>query len=204
MVVAPAVCSPVDVGEYCINLRVLSLHAMMLTTQIPPLFVIVCFTPMSPWWLVRNNRLEEAEAALRRLTNPEFVSEQDIKDNVAMMVHTNEMERNIQEGTSYIECFKGVDRRRTEASMMVFAMQLLSGQNLVGQGVQFLQQAGIKPQLSFSLNMVLNSMVSAPLLPCVARTYSSLLSAQSAPGSRCTLSAVARSTSSAWHSCASC
>jgi SP family general alpha glucoside:H+ symporter-like MFS transporter len=125
-----------------------------------PLFVIVCCAPGSPWWFVRNNRLEDAERSLRRLTNPEFVSEQDIKNNVAMMVHTNELERSIEEGTSYIECFKGIDRRRTEASMMVFAMQLLSGQNLIGQGVQFLQQAGIGTTLSFTLNMILNSMVS--------------------------------------------
>ena len=42
--------------------------------------------------------------------------------------------------------------------MMVFAMQLLSGENLIGQGVQFLQQAGISTATSFDLNMVLNSM----------------------------------------------
>ncbi|BEI84398.1 hypothetical protein CcaverHIS002_0410020 [Cutaneotrichosporon cavernicola] len=123
-----------------------------------PLFIIVCCAPGSPWWYVRNNRLEDAEKSLRRLTNPDYVSEQDIKNNVAMMVHTNELERSIEEGTSYLECFKGIDRWRTEASMMVFAMQLLSGQNLIGQGVQFLQQAGIGTNLSFSLNMVLNSM----------------------------------------------
>lgn len=41
---------------------------------------------------------------------------------------------------------------------MVFAMQLLSGENLIGQGVQFLQQAGISTATSFDLNMVLNSM----------------------------------------------
>lgn len=40
---------------------------------------------------------------------------------------------------------------------MVFAMQLLSGENLIGQGVQFLQQAGISNKLSFDINMVLNS-----------------------------------------------
>lgn len=48
-----------------------------------------------------------------------------------MMVHTNEMERAIEEGTSYLECFKGIDRRRTEISMLVFFMQLGSGQNLI-------------------------------------------------------------------------
>lgn len=123
-----------------------------------PLFVIVYFSPQSPWWLVRHERLDEAQAALRRLTNPEVVSEDDLRNTVAMMVHTNEIERAIEEGTTYIECFKGLDRRRTEISMMVFAMQLLSGQNLIGQGVQFLQKAGISTNLSFSLNMILNSM----------------------------------------------
>lgn len=42
--------------------------------------------------------------------------------------------------------------------MMAFTMQILSGQSLCGQGIQFLQQAGISTDLSFSLNMVLNSM----------------------------------------------
>jgi len=42
--------------------------------------------------------------------------------------------------------------------MMVFAGQLLSGENLIGQGVQFLEVAGISTQTAFSLNMVLNSM----------------------------------------------
>jgi len=37
-------------------------------------------------------------------------------------------------------------------------MQLLSGENLIGQGVQFLQEAGISNQVSFDLNNVLNSM----------------------------------------------
>jgi SP family general alpha glucoside:H+ symporter-like MFS transporter len=35
--------------------------------------------------------------------------------------------------------------------------QLLSGQNLIGQGVQFLQRAGIDTEASFSVNMGLNS-----------------------------------------------
>ncbi|WRT64224.1 uncharacterized protein IL334_001153 [Kwoniella shivajii] len=123
-----------------------------------PLFLIVCFSPHSPWWLVRQGRLEEAEDTLIKLTNPEYFSREDAKNTVAMMIHTNELEKQVSAGTSYIDCFRGIDRRRTEVTMMVFAMQLLSGQNLIGQGVQFLQTAGISTNLAFSLNMVLNSM----------------------------------------------
>jgi SP family general alpha glucoside:H+ symporter-like MFS transporter len=125
---------------------------------IGPLMLIVYFCPPSPWWLVRKGRLEEAERSLRRLTNPEVVSEQDTKNSVALMVHTDALERAASAGTSYFDCFRGTDRRRTEIVMMVFAMQLLSGENLIGQGVQFLQTAGISSDTSFSLNMVLNSM----------------------------------------------
>ncbi|KAK1921908.1 trehalose transport-related protein [Papiliotrema laurentii] len=123
-----------------------------------PLFLIVYFAPASPWWMVRKGRLAEAEASIRRLTNPEVFSEQDIKNTVAMMQHTNELEIEVSEGTTYLDCFRGIDRRRTEIVMMIFASQLLSGQNLIGQGVQFLQTSGISTELSFSLNMVLNAM----------------------------------------------
>lgn len=72
-----------------------------------------------------------------------------------MKIHTTELEKQMSAGASYIDMFKGIDRRRTEIvsrpnkatchgtdrlpapqSLMVFAMQLLSGQNLIGQGVQ--------------------------------------------------------------------
>ncbi|KAG8938943.1 hypothetical protein FRC04_007229 [Tulasnella sp. 424] len=123
-----------------------------------PLFLIVWFCPPSPWWLVRKGRLEEAEASIRRLTNQEKVTADDAKATVAMMVHTNELEMEASAGTTYLDCFRKTDARRTEIVMMVFAMQLLSGENLIGQGVQFLQTAGISTNTAFSLNMVLNSM----------------------------------------------
>jgi SP family general alpha glucoside:H+ symporter-like MFS transporter len=120
-----------------------------------PLFIIVFFSPDSPWWLVRQGRLEDAEKSVKRLTNPETFSDQDVKNSVAMMQHTTELEIENSKGATYIDCFRGVDRRRTEIVMMVFASQLLSGQNLIGQGVQFLQTAGISTNLSFSLSKFL-------------------------------------------------
>jgi SP family general alpha glucoside:H+ symporter-like MFS transporter len=68
------------------------------------------------------------------------------------------LEQSVSAGTTYADCFRRTDARRSEVVMMVFAMQLLSGENLIGQGVQFLQAAGMDTATSFDLNMVLNSM----------------------------------------------
>lgn len=125
---------------------------------IPPLMAIAYFCPQSPWWLVRQGRHDDAAVALARLTNKDYYSEEDTRNTVAMMIHTTELERKTQAGTTYIDCFRGTDRRRTEIVMIVFAMQILSGQSIVGQGLQFLQRAGISTDLSFTLNMILQSM----------------------------------------------
>lgn len=115
------------------------------------------------------------------------------------------MEKQISAGTTYLDCFKGVDRRRTEIVMMVFAGQLLSGQNLIGSGVQFLQQAGIDTNLAFSLNMVLNAqfvigtIASWALVRRVRRVTANRFS--HAYERRYLSSAVARFTSAAWRPC---
>ncbi|KAF8180773.1 hypothetical protein K438DRAFT_1976593 [Mycena galopus ATCC 62051] len=101
-----------------------------------PLMIGTYFAPESPWWLVRQGRHEDAEESVMRLTDPNFFSKEDAKRSVANMIHTTAIEREMQAGTSYGQCFSGIDLRRTEIAMMVFAMQLLSGENLVGQGVQ--------------------------------------------------------------------
>ena len=93
-----------------------------------------------------------------RLSNPDVFTHDDAKNTVSMMVHTTELEKQTAGGTTYLDCFRRTDRRRTEIVMMVFAMQLLSGENLIGQGVQFLQTAGISTNLAFSLNMILVSL----------------------------------------------
>jgi SP family general alpha glucoside:H+ symporter-like MFS transporter len=79
-----------------------------------PLIIAVYFAPESPWWLVRQGRHEDAEKSVIRLTNPEVFSQEDAKRSVANMIHTTAIEREIQAGTSYLQCFRGIDLRRTE------------------------------------------------------------------------------------------
>jgi SP family general alpha glucoside:H+ symporter-like MFS transporter len=91
---------------------------------LPPLFAIAYFCPPSPWWMVRQGRFDDAKTAVRRLTNPALFSDAEVDDSVAYMIHTTEMEKQVSEGTSYLQCFRGTDRRRTEIAMMTFTMQV--------------------------------------------------------------------------------
>ena len=92
-----------------------------------PIIVGCILAPESPWWCVRMGNLEGAKHSVRRLTsakrNPDF----NVDDTVAMMVHTNELEKDISSGTSYWDCFKGVDLRRTEITCIVWGIQNFCG-----------------------------------------------------------------------------
>lgn len=117
-----------------------------------PLLVGILFAPESPWWLVRHGRLQEAEHALRRLTS-RGDSEFDPAKTVAMMVHTNELEKESTIGTSYLDCLKKTDLRRTEIASMVWMIQTLCGSGLMGYSVQFYEQAGLNSAYAFDFAM---------------------------------------------------
>jgi len=117
-----------------------------------PIMIGCFFAPESPWWLVRKNRVKDAEHSLRRLTNNADGSI-DIEKTVAMMIHTNELEKELTSGTSYWDCFKGTDLRRTEISCMVWGIQTLCGSGLMGYSTYFLEQAGVATDKAFDFTM---------------------------------------------------
>jgi len=86
------------------------------------------------------------------LTTEEF-TEEDTDKTVAMMIHTNEMEIAVSSGTSYWDCFKGTDLRRTEIASMAWMIQTLCGSGLMGASTQFYEQAGLSTTYAFDLNM---------------------------------------------------
>jgi SP family general alpha glucoside:H+ symporter-like MFS transporter len=124
-----------------------------------PIFIGIMLAPESPWWLTRRGRFEDAERAILRLTyqaGPQFAKEQ-----VAMMHHTNELEKEAEIGSSYFDCFKGTNFRRTEIACIVWLIQTISGSPLMGTATYFFESAGLASETASTLNLI---MVSHPSL----------------------------------------
>jgi SP family general alpha glucoside:H+ symporter-like MFS transporter len=88
-----------------------------------PLFCILWFAPESPWWLVRKGKYDDAVKVMRRLTLKK-TDEVVEKQMIAMMIHTNELEQEIESGSSWLDCFRGIDLRRTEIACITFSGQV--------------------------------------------------------------------------------
>lgn len=54
-----------------------------------------------------------------------------------MIIETDRLEREIESGTTYWDCFKKINRRRTEIAVGVYTIQVLSGIYLVGYATYF-------------------------------------------------------------------
>lgn len=120
-----------------------------------PLLIGAIFAPESPWWYVRKGKIEAAKTALRKLTSAEHAEAADfsVEDTVAMMVHTNELELQVASSTSYWQCFKGVDLRRTEIVSLVWVIQTFCGSGLMGFSIFFFERAGLTAQGAFDMGM---------------------------------------------------
>lgn len=116
-----------------------------------PLFFVLYFAPESPWHLVRTGKYDEAEQSVIRLSSS--TQRASAKQTVAMMIHTNDLEKDIDAGTSYWDCFKGIDRRRTEIVCMAFAAQPFCGSAMGGTPTYFFVQAGLPNSISFKMSV---------------------------------------------------
>ena len=72
------------------------------------LLVGLPFCPESPWWLVRKGNTQAAARSLRRL------GYKDVDTSLESIRRTVHVELVNQMESSYLDCFKGVDLRRTE------------------------------------------------------------------------------------------
>jgi len=114
--------------------------------------IAVFFAPESPWWLVRQNRLEEAKLSLCRLTSGQDA--QDIDKTVTLMVLTTEHEREAGSSTTFAACFQGTDLRRTIIVMGCYCMQIIAGTTLRAYSTYFFVQAGLSTTQAFNMSIV--------------------------------------------------
>ena len=108
----------------------------------------------SPWWLVRKGRIDDAKKVLLRLTSKNQIESFNADETVAMMVHTNEMEKYSTESTGYLDCFRNTDLRRTEICAMVWLIQVGSGSGLMGYSTYFYTIAGLDTSNAFTMSLV--------------------------------------------------
>jgi SP family general alpha glucoside:H+ symporter-like MFS transporter len=73
---------------------------------------------------------------------------------IAVMKYTNEVEKHYGNSKmTYLNCFQGVNRRRTEIATMVWVTQLLCGSTLTFYALPFYVQAGFQLHDSFNLGI---------------------------------------------------
>ncbi|CAN9079333.1 unnamed protein product [Alternaria alternata] len=118
-----------------------------------PIILATFLAPESPWWLVRQGRIDEAKAAIRQITTPTDGVEFDLDAHVEMMVVTDQYEKQVGAGTNYWHLFRGSDLHRTEVSAMAFITQALCGVPFMGFGTQFMQGVGLSQDDSFHLTI---------------------------------------------------
>lgn len=118
-----------------------------------PLIIGIALAPESPWWLVRKERYDDAKKQLLRLASPDKNPNFNADETVAMYKHTNELEKAATEGTSYLDCFKGSDMRRTEIAAMTWFTQAWCGSSFMGFSTYFFEQAGLDTSNAFSMSL---------------------------------------------------
>ncbi|KAK2611995.1 hypothetical protein QQS21_001960 [Conoideocrella luteorostrata] len=138
-----------------------------------PLLIGVYFAPDSPWWFIRHNRTSDARRALGRLCGK---NQHYIDNTIAIMKHTNRLEKNLKYGgATYTDLFRGSNRRRTEISCIAWVCQAMCGSTLTAYAPYFFEQAGLGhlDAFNFSLGMygvgILGNIAAWGLLQYVGR-----------------------------------
>ncbi|KAF3040148.1 hypothetical protein E8E12_009179 [Didymella heteroderae] len=120
---------------------------------VPFIFLGAYMAPESPWWLVRKGRFEDARASLVKATTPQPDVNFDPDQALALIRHTNDLEQAMNSGVNYLDCFKGVEKRRTLIACVVWLTQALCGAAMMGYSVQIYRESGLNEEGALNLNI---------------------------------------------------
>jgi SP family general alpha glucoside:H+ symporter-like MFS transporter len=65
------------------------------------------------------------------MSKKERLDESNVGNTISHMKLTNEHEKALSAGTSYWDCFKGIDLRRTEVACLTWAAQNMCGRCVI-------------------------------------------------------------------------
>lgn len=137
---------------------------------------LVFFAPESPWWLIRKGDRVAAEKVVRRLSSRD-TSDDEIRRTVALMIETNHIEKDINEGISFLDCFRNSNLWRTEISCAAWAAQLWCGFVISSYSTYFYELAGLKSSDAYKMSVgqgglhILFNIISIPVVSKVGRRH---------------------------------
>lgn len=73
-------------------------------------------------------------------------------------MYTNNLEQKLSVGTSYRDCFNGIERHRAEIATVVFCGQLVCGLCFAYASTYFFQQVSLDTQAAYSLGVGANGL----------------------------------------------
>ncbi|KAK1599088.1 general substrate transporter [Colletotrichum navitas] len=118
-----------------------------------PILICVFFAPESPWWLMRQSRPDLARSSLARL-NPDPAYPVD--GQVKVLELTDKQEKCDQNDfeTTYLDCFRGVNLRRTMIVVTTNITQQLCGSSLMFYSAKLYQKAGMSSSKSYDFTLI--------------------------------------------------
>ncbi|EXF77333.1 MFS maltose permease MalP [Colletotrichum fioriniae PJ7] len=116
----------------------------------PAMFIMgAVFAPEAPWFLVKKGRYHQAATSLRRTG---YACDTELI--VTHMKDTIQREEQYANSTTYLDCFKGTNLRRTTIASICYSGQFLSGINVAtSYSTYFFQLAGIESSQAFNLSL---------------------------------------------------
>lgn len=105
----------------------------LITQLIPPGLILVGlpFLAESPSWLINKGRRDDAIKSFLRFNGPKFNVDAAMANAEAAVAQEQEHNKAANQ-TSWLQCFKGSDGRRTLIICMVYISQQFIGVNFIG------------------------------------------------------------------------
>ncbi|KAK4234234.1 general substrate transporter [Achaetomium macrosporum] len=122
------------------------------TQIIPPgiLLLGLPFLPESPSWLIIKGKPQEAAASFRKFNGSDFDVDTAMATTTAAVVAEKELAKEGSQ-TSWLQCFRGIDGRRTLIVCMVYISQQFIGVNFIaGYLAYYFKLAGVQNALGVS------------------------------------------------------